>query len=100
MFIHLKSGFNTDMGPAWISPVRFSKTWKTAYWQGRRLRRWQGVSGNFIDLTSGEEFWLSGPQRDQGDTRDSNVRPEISEDVRELYEAFLNGARLPGRENG
>lgn len=100
MFLHLKTGYNTDMGPAWISRVRFSKTWKTAYWQGRTLERWNGVFGNFVDVASGEEFWLSGPRRDQGDTRYSNIEPEISEDVREAYEAFLNGTPLPGREEG
>jgi len=60
MFVHLKTGYNTDMGPAWISRVRFSKTWKTAYWQGRTLRRWQGASANFVDVASGEEFWWLG----------------------------------------
>jgi hypothetical protein len=28
MFIQLKAGYNTDEGPAWISSVRFNKTWR------------------------------------------------------------------------
>jgi len=98
MFVHLKTGYDTDMGPAWISRVRFSKTWKTAYWQGRTLGRWNGVCGNFVDMATGEEFWLSGPRRDREDTRYSNVEPEISEDVRETYQAFLDGEPLLERE--
>ncbi|NJC69628.1 hypothetical protein HC031_07835 [Planosporangium thailandense] len=75
MFVQLKTGHDTDKGPAWISRVRFTKSWQTAY-------------------------WLSGPHRDRADTRYSNIRPQIDDDVRDLYEAFLSGATLPGRERG
>lgn len=30
MFVQLKTGHNTDKGPAWISTVRFNRRWKTA----------------------------------------------------------------------
>ena len=79
MFVQLKSGYDTDLGPAWISWVRFSNKWKRATWQGRTLQRKQGDDGNFVDRETGEFFWISGPHRDQRDTRYSNVRPEISE---------------------
>ena len=98
MFVYLKTGYDTDMGLAWISRVRFSKTCKTAYWQGRTLGRWNGVCGNFVDVGTGEEFWLSGPRRDRRAPRNSNVEPESSEDVRETYQAFLDGELLVGRE--
>jgi hypothetical protein len=100
MFVQLKTGYDTDLGPAWISWVCFSNKWKRATWQGRTLQRRQGEEGNFVDRETGEFFWISGPHRDQRDTRYSNVRPEISEDVREFYEAFLRGEPLPGREDG
>jgi len=100
MFVQLKTGYDTDMGPAWISWVRFSNRWKRASWMGRTLQRRQGEEGNFVDRQTGEFFWISGPHRDPRDTRYSNVRPEISEDVREFYEAFLRGEPLPGREDG
>ena len=101
MFVQLKTGHNTDKGPAWISRVRFNRSWKTAYWHGKTLRRWPGMfDANFYDVETHEEYWLSGPHRDQADTRYSNIRPEIDDDVREVYEAFLRGAPLPGRERG
>ena len=101
MFVQLKTGHNTDKGPAWISCVRFNKSWKTAYWHGKTLRRRPGMfDANFYDVETQEEYWLSGPHRDQADTRYSNIRPEIDDDVREVYEAFLRGAPLPGRERG
>jgi hypothetical protein len=101
MFVQLKTGHNTDQGPAWISRVRFNRSWKTAYWHGKTLRRWRGMSdANFYDVDSGAEYWLSGPHRDQADTRYSNIRPTIDDDVRCAYEAFLGDIPLPGREHG
>jgi hypothetical protein len=101
MFLQLKTGFNTDKGPAWISSVRFTRSWRTAYWRGRTLRRFPGLfDANFYDVETGEEFWLSGPHRDRSDVRYSGIRPEVDQDVREVYEAFLRGSPLPGRERG
>ena len=42
MFVQLKTGHDIDKGPAWISVVRFNRTWKTAMWHGKALRRWPG----------------------------------------------------------
>lgn len=97
MFVQLKTGHGTDKGPAWISVVRFSKTWRTAYWHGRTLRRAQGADANFYDTETLEEYWLSGPHRDRADTRYSGIRPTVDDDARAAYEAFLVGAPLPGR---
>lgn len=100
MYVQLKTGHDTDQGPSWIAWVRFSKTWQTAYFRGRTLRRRQGISANFHDVDTGEEFWLSGPKRDRSDGRYGSVPPEIDDDAREAYEAFLRGSPLPGRERG
>jgi hypothetical protein len=101
MFVQVKTGHDTDQGPAWISRVRFTKSWKTAYWHGRTLHRRPGLfDANFSDAETHQEYWLSGPHRDQADTRYSTIRPEIDDDVREAYQAFLRGAPLPGRERG
>ena len=101
MFVQLKTGHNTDMGPAWISRVRFTRSWQTAYWHGGTLRRWPGMfDANFHDVDTNEEYWLSGPHRDRADTRYSHVQPQIDADVRDVYEAFLSGTPLPGRKRG
>jgi hypothetical protein len=51
MFVQLKTGHGADKGPAWISRVRFNKSWKTAYWHGKTLRRWPGMfDANFYDV--------------------------------------------------
>jgi hypothetical protein len=101
MFVQLKTGYDTDQGPAWISLMRFNNTWKTAYWHGKTLRRGPGMSdANFFDVHTHEKCWVSGPHRDRRDVRYSSVEPEIDDDARAAYEAFLTGAPLPGRETG
>ncbi|MFD4371188.1 hypothetical protein [Streptomyces sp. NPDC058486] len=101
MFVHLKTGHPTDQGPSWIGWVDFSKTWSTAHFRGRTLRRTAGLyDANFHDVDSGEEFWLSGPKRDRTDARYGRYAPEIEPAAADAYRAFLAGAPLPGRENG
>lgn len=106
MYVQLKSGYDIDRGPAWISRVRFSKSWRTAYFHGLTLRRVTGTAyahrddGNFYDVDSGDAYWISGPKRDQTDGRYSNQQPSVEEDARADYESFLQGSPLPGRENG
>jgi hypothetical protein len=100
MFVQQKTGYNTDQGPAWIGWVDFNRSWKTARVHGRELRREQGIDSNFVDVESGDEFWLSGPKRDRTDARFGPRATDVDEDARDVYEAFLRGAPLPGRERG
>ncbi|MFC5285598.1 hypothetical protein ACFPM7_00915 [Actinokineospora guangxiensis] len=100
MYVQLKTGFDLDRGPSWIAWVRFSKTWRTAYLHGRTLRRWPGRKGNFFDVETGEEFWVSGPKRDRADGRYGSTPPVVEGDAEEHYDRFLLGAALPGRERG
>lgn len=100
MFVQLKSGYDIDRGPSWIGWVEFNKSWKTARFHGRELRRFQGSDANFYDVETEEWFWLSGPKRDRTDTRYGPELSQVDEDAREAYEAFLKGAPLPGREAG
>ena len=101
VFVQLKTGHDIDRGPCWISCVRFSKTYGTAYWHGKTLRRCTGLfDANFSDVETGEDYWLSGPHRDRRDTRYSSVVPVVDADVRSDYERFLSGEALPGRGTG
>jgi hypothetical protein len=100
VFVQLKTGYPTDQGPCWICRARFTKTWQSVQFHGRTLRRQQTVYGNFVDVESGEEWWVSGPKRDRTDARYSGQQPVVDDEVRAEYEAFLAGAPLPGREHG
>jgi len=60
----LKSG-HTDNGPAWIGYVQQSKSGRTLYFNGRGLMKLKGqrrgeAGGNYIDMETGESFWVSG----------------------------------------
>lgn len=97
MFVQLKSGYDLDRGPSWISRVMFSKSWQTAYFHGLTLRREQRPDGNFTDIDTAEVWWLSGPKRDRTDARYSSQQPVVDEDARAAYDAFLAGVDLPER---
>lgn len=63
-YIELKSGYS-DNGPAWIAYVETSKTGRTVYFNGRGLMKLKGQrrgesGGNYIDMESGESYWVSG----------------------------------------
>ena len=63
-YIELKSG-HSDNGPAWIGYVQQSKTGRTLYFNGRGLMKLKGqrrgaAGGNYIDMETGESFWISG----------------------------------------
>lgn len=105
MFVQLKTGYNTDAGPSWISRVAFTKSWRTAHFHGRTLRRVTGTAyanfdANFYDVETNEGCWISGPKRNRTDSRYSHRMPVVEDDVKAQYDAFLAGALLPGRENG
>jgi hypothetical protein len=62
MFVQLKTGYNIDRGPSWIGWVEFTKSWARARYRGRELRRASGLfDANFVDVATGEEYWISGP---------------------------------------
>jgi hypothetical protein len=70
-YIELKSG-HSDNGPAWIGYVTPSKTGRTLYFDGRGLMKLKGQrrgesGGNYIDMETGEAFWISGVKKDRQD---------------------------------
>lgn len=71
MYIELKSGYS-DNGPAWIGRVKYSKTGRTAYFNGRALKLIPrgGISGNYSDIETGQEYWITGVKK-----RGSNRHP-------------------------
>jgi hypothetical protein len=69
-YIELKSGYS-DNGPAWIGYVTPSKAGRTLYFNGRALRKLKGQrrysGGNYLDMETGESFWVSGVKRNGED---------------------------------
>jgi hypothetical protein len=63
-YIELKSG-HSDNGPAWIGYVTPSKSGRTLYFNDRGLMKLKGqrrgdAGGNYVDMETGESFWVSG----------------------------------------
>ncbi len=71
-YLELKSGFSGD-GPAWIGLVSFSKSGKTIYFDGIAFQKIGSarIQGNFMDIESGNEYWISGVKKDVSDRHKS-----------------------------
>ena len=70
-YIELKTGYNDD-GPAWIGNVKESRSGKTIYFNDHAFQRNSstketGIYGNYIDIETGEEYWISGVKKDGSD---------------------------------
>lgn len=70
-YIELKSG-HSDNGPAWIGYVTPSKSGRTLYFNGRGLMKLKGQrrvesGGNYVDMETGESFWVSGVKKNGED---------------------------------
>ena len=90
MYVESKAGGLE--GSARIGRVYFSKTGKTLYYRGLTFRslKGRGFKSNFRELTSGHEYWISGPRRDRDDRLYGGSRGVVvDEDIREEYEAYL-----------
>jgi len=63
MYVENKAG--GDRGEAWIGLVAFSKTGATLYFNGRAYRslKGRGISANFADIETGEQYWISGVKK-------------------------------------
>lgn len=67
-YIELKTGFG-DNGPAWIGMAEFSKSGRTVYFNGKAFKNSnvQGIAGNYYDIESGDEYWISGIKKNGTD---------------------------------
>jgi hypothetical protein len=65
LYVERKAG----AGEAWIGLVSFSKTGRTLYYRGKSFRSLggTGIDGNYFEVESGEEYWISGCKRNGAD---------------------------------
>jgi len=89
MYVESKGGL-IDGAPARIGWVSFSKTGRSVFYRGRSLSRIKGggVLGNFIDVESGEEFWVSGVKASGSNAHpaERRIQIEVDEDALAAYE--------------
>lgn len=92
MYVELKTGYD-DNGPARIGRVSFSKTGQTIYYRAKSLRRIPGggISANYRDVETGEQYWISGVKKNREDRHWAGGGPVvIDEDVRAEYERLVS----------
>lgn len=66
MYIELKTGYQ-DNGPAWIGRVKYSKSKQTIYFNDRAFQKGSTFYGNYIDIETGESYWISGVKKNGQD---------------------------------
>ncbi|TDU05960.1 hypothetical protein EDD99_4502 [Streptomyces sp. 846.5] len=96
MYIESKAGGLT--GPARIGRVTFSRTGRTLNYRGTAFQSLKGAGfkANYYDITSGEEYWISGPKKEGSDRLYGEAVPvEIDDDTREEYWKEIRG--LPNK---
>ena len=99
MYIENKSG-GLAGGAARIGRVTFSKTRSTIYYEGRAFRslKGKGYKANYVDIATGEQYWISGPKKNGADRLyGERVGVEIDENAREEYWTEIRC--LPERRN-
>lgn len=92
MYIERKAGALT--GDARIGRVTFNKTGRTIFYREHVFRRivGGGFKSNYYDETTGEGYWISGPNRRGGDRMYGSALPvPIDEDVRREYWRDIRG---------
>jgi hypothetical protein len=88
MYIENKDGL-IDTSAARIGWVSFSKTGRTMYYQGKTLQvaTSGGISGNFFDTETGENYWISGIKKRGSNAHPAeSTKPVIDQDAIEEYE--------------
>lgn len=64
LYVELKQGHS---GPAWIGNGHFSKSGQTIYFDGKVLKKGQGINSNHFDIETGDEYWISGVKKNGAD---------------------------------
>ena len=81
-------------GEARIGWVTFSRSGRSIYYQGRCFQRLKGggISGNYIEVDTGVEYWISGVKKDGADRHWAGGGPvEVDEDAYEEYAKVVAG---------
>lgn len=80
-------------GSARIGRVYFSKSGKTIYYRGKKFKSLKGggFKANYFEIDSGDQYWLSGPRKDQNNRLyGGNKNVGIDSDVYEEYQQYIN----------
>lgn len=91
MYIEKKTG-HAGNGPARIGRVTFSRSGRSVHYQGKTFQRIKGggVSGNYSEIETGDEYWISGVKKNRQDRHwAGSGAVEIDEEARAEYLAII-----------
>ena len=96
-YVELKSGHG-DCGPAWVGFSNSSKSGSTIYFNGKAFKslRGSGISGNYYETETGDEYWISGVKKNNQDRHwagGGNIKIDCS--AIKPYLALLGLPKLP-----
>ena len=95
MYVELKSGYS-DNGPAWIGKAFFSKTGQTIYFNGQAFTKYSGISGNYYEKETGDEYWISGVKKNGTDRHwAGSGKVQIDKGAAPEYLILLELSELP-----
>ena len=100
LYVELKSGFS-DNGAAWIGRGSRSKSGRTIYFNDQAFHSMggQGIKGNYRNIETGDEYWISGVKKNEEDRHwaGSGIIM-IDEQVVEEYLTFIDANVLDQRK--
>ena len=83
-------------GSAWIGFGHFSKSGRTVYFNDKVYARGRGISGNHVDIESGEECWISGVKKNGEDRhKHGSGKIHLDKSVIEDYLKIIGETILP-----
>lgn len=95
VYVELKSGYNNN-GPAWIGYGRYNRTGSTLYFNGQILRKGNGISGNYYDFDTHDEYWVSGVKKNGADRHSlGKGKVGIDDEALAAYLKLRNLKELP-----
>lgn len=98
VYVELKSGYEHN-GPAWIGYGTYNRTGNTLYFNGLILRKANLISGNFYDIETNDEYWVSGVKKDGTDRhQNGNGKIHIDADAVAEYLTLRNMKELPVKQ--
>jgi hypothetical protein len=93
--MYLENKSRSLEGEARIGRVYFSKSGKTLYYRGLRFQslKGSGFKSNYYEVESLEEYWISGPRKDENNRLyGGNRGVVIDEDIKEEYAKLVGNA--------
>ena len=93
-YIELKTGYQDD-GPAWIGWVLPSRSGRMFYFNDHAFLRCNGIGGNYYDVETGEEYWISSVKKNGQDRHWAGMgRVCVARDAVDAYLRIVNLEKL------